>query len=82
MVGASGMTRYRRSGPPPVSQRTRETLLDVQQRDTIRRMLDQGGIATPIGPNTTIRLDTGGVGTFPSALVEAVMADRVRRGAP
>jgi len=74
--------RFRKPGQPPVSRRTKATLLDAQQRITIARMLDQGGIATPIGPNTTIRLDTGGVGTFPSALVEAVMADRVRRGAP
>lgn len=72
------MSRFRRSGPPPVSQRTRETLLDVQQRQTIGRMLDAGGVATPIGPNTIIRLASGGVGTFPTALYEAVVAARLR----
>ena len=71
------MTRFRRS-PPPISRRTAETLLDVQQRQTIARMLDAGGIATPIGPNTIIRLATGGVGTFPTPLYEAVVAARLR----
>lgn len=68
----------RRPGPPPISRRAAATLLDVQQRQTIARMLDAGGIATPIGPNTIIRLSTGGVGTFPTPLYEAVVAARLR----
>lgn len=67
----------RRAAYPP-SQRTRDTLLDVQQRQTIARMLDAGGVATPIGPNTIIRLASGGVGTFPTPLYEAVIAARLR----
>lgn len=73
------MSRFRRVGPPPASRQTRETLIDAQQRLTVARMLDQGGVVTPIGPNTHIRIPSGGFGTFPSALVEAVQAARLRQ---
>lgn len=68
------MTRYRKPGPPPVSKRTAATLLEVQQRQTVKRMIEQGGIVTPIGPNTHIRLPAplNGFGTFPSHIVEDV----------
>lgn len=71
------MTRYR-PAKPSLPRRHVETLLDVQQRQTIRRMLDAGGTATPIGPNTHIRIPSGGVGTFPSRLYEEVIAERLR----
>lgn len=71
-----GMSRFRKPGPPPVSRKTANTLIESQQRQTIRRMLQQGGVVTTIGPNTVIRIPSGGVGTFPSYLVEAVQRDR------
>lgn len=71
------MTRYR-PAKPSLPKRTRDTLQAAQERVTIRRMLDQGGIATPIGPKTHIRIPTGGFGTFDSALVEEVEAQRLR----
>lgn len=65
---------------PAPSRETRDAMLDAQQRDTIRRMLDAGGTVTPIGPNTMIRLASGGAGTFPSRMVEEVQAQRLRSG--
>jgi hypothetical protein len=55
---------------------TRDKLAEAQQRSTIARMLDLGGVVTPLGPNTTIRLDSGGFGTFPSRLVAEVQHER------
>lgn len=71
------MTRPR-YGTKPLPKRTRDTLQAAQDRITIRRMLDQGGIATAIGPKTHIRIPAGGFGTFDSALVEEVEAARLR----
>ena len=72
------MTRFRKPGPPPLPRKTQMTLIESQQRQTIRRMIQQGGVVTPIGPTTHIRLATGGFGSFPSYLVESVQADRVK----
>ena len=66
------MSRFRNPGPAPLPRATKETLADIQQRQTIAHMLANGGVVTPIGPNTHIRIPSGGFGTFPSAMVEAV----------
>lgn len=61
---------------PAVPHRTKDLMAEVQMRVTIRRMLAQGGVVTSIGPNACIRIPSGGFGTFPAELVEAVMAGR------
>lgn len=61
----------------PIPQRTKNVLLETEQRMTIRRMLSQGGTVTPIGPDTHIRIPSGGFGTFPTELVDAVRRERL-----
>jgi len=72
------VSRFRKPGPAPLPRATKETLADIQQRQTIAHMLANGGVVTPIGPNTHIRIPSGGFGTFDSALVEEVEAARLR----
>ena len=72
------MSRFRKPGPAPLPRATKETLADIQQRQTIAHMLANGGVVTPIGPKTQIRIPAGGFGTFDSALVEEVEAARLR----
>jgi hypothetical protein len=58
--------------PPPVPARTREILMDAQDRQTIRMALANGAVATPIGAVTYLRLPgRQDVMAFPTALVDA-----------
>lgn len=66
------MTRFRRSGPEPVSRAVKRVLLGAQDRSTVRRMLSVGGKVVVEGDRATITLPTGGFGTFSAALVREV----------
>ena len=73
--------RFRKPGPAPVSQRTRNVLHDAQDRQSIRIMLANGAVLTPIGATTHLRLASGGYAAFPTAMVEDVqkaIAERLR----
>jgi hypothetical protein len=65
----------RRTASPIMARVTHSRLIEAQQRITIRHMLAQGGVVTPIGPNAIIRISSGGSGTFPARLVEEVQHD-------
>jgi hypothetical protein len=69
--------RFPRSAPP-LPKRTADTLRAAQDRLTIATMLAAGATETPIGPETWLRLPTGGSARFPSPLVEEVKRNRAR----
>jgi hypothetical protein len=72
------MRRHPHRGPH-IPKRTADTLRAAQDRVTIATMLAAGATETPIGPETWLRLPTGGSARFPSELVEEVKrARRVR----
>ena len=64
--------RFRKPGPAPLSQRTRNILHEAQDRQSIKIMLDRGAIKTTIGATTHLRLDSGGYAAFPTVVVEEV----------
>lgn len=70
--------RRRLLGKPRPTPAAAAVMLDAQDRVTVRIMLDQGGVVTPIGDKAHIRIPTGGARTFPLALVDAVQAERNR----
>ena len=53
-------------------RRTEQTLRMIQDSETILRLLTDGAVATPIGPNTTLRIDANRAATFPTELVDEV----------
>lgn len=69
------MTRSRRPGPAPIPRRTADALSAAQDRITVRIMLRQGGVVTPIGQKAIIRIPTGAAATFPLALVEEIQGE-------
>lgn len=70
------MRRPFRSGGQALPKRTERTLREAQDRLTIARMLDAGAVETPIGPETHLRLASGGYAKFASVLVEDVKRTR------
>lgn len=79
------MTRRGRPTLASLPKRTRAILDDVAQRTTIRSMLANGAIATPIGPVTHLRLPgRQDSATFPTEVVDDVeraIAERLRNSA-
>lgn len=65
------MSRFRPAKPflPP---RTRQVAVDVQDAETIARLLMGGAVETPLGGNTILRVNENRAATFRTELVTEV----------